>query len=107
MFEDITLTAVWDMLTFNVNYVLYEDEPNDPIVFNPTNLTYNPDSNFLLEIPDDRTSSVFAGWYTNNLFTGDAITSLASGLTGDLTLYAKWENAHSHCNIYLRWRGVS
>lgn len=91
LFEGVTLTAKWDMLTFGITYILYEDEPNDAISFTPVNLTYDPTSNFVLEIPEDRLSATFVGWYTNKEFTGDMVTSLAAGLVGDLTLYAKWE----------------
>ncbi len=33
---------------------------------------------------------VFAGWYGNGSFTGDAITSIPKGSTGDIDLYAKY-----------------
>lgn len=38
-----------------------------------------------------KTGDTFIGWYTNNQFTGNVITS-TSGLSGNLTLYAKWQS---------------
>ena len=36
------------------------------------------------------------GWYTNPSFLGEAVTEIADGTTGDLTLYAMWkENSAS------------
>ena len=32
----------------------------------------------------------FDGWYLNADFTGDRVTSIAAGTTGDVKLYAKW-----------------
>ncbi len=37
-------------------------------------------------------NKTFGGWYDNSSFTGNAITS-TSGLSGDLTLYAKWNSS--------------
>lgn len=37
-----------------------------------------------------RTGYTFAGWYDNADFTGDAITEIPKGSTGNKTLYAKW-----------------
>ena len=33
----------------------------------------------------------FAGWYKVEDFTGEAVTEIAQGSTGNITLYAKWE----------------
>lgn len=33
----------------------------------------------------------FLGWYRNANFSGSAVTSIPSGSTGDVTLYAKWQ----------------
>ena len=33
----------------------------------------------------------FAGWYKAEDFTGEAVTEIAQGSTGNITLYAKWE----------------
>lgn len=33
---------------------------------------------------------IFGGWYTNDEFTGNPITKIEPGMTGNLILYAKW-----------------
>ena len=33
----------------------------------------------------------FEGWYRTEDFTGEAVTEIVQGSTGDITLYAKWE----------------
>lgn len=38
----------------------------------------------------NRIGYTFAGWYTTNDFTGDAVTGIAATETGDKTFYAKW-----------------
>ena len=38
-----------------------------------------------------KTGYTFEGWYENAEFTGNKITQIAQGSTGDKTLYAKWE----------------
>ena len=34
----------------------------------------------------------FAGWYENNSFTGDRVTTISNTTTGNKTYYAKWTN---------------
>ena len=38
-----------------------------------------------------KTGYIFAGWYQNSNFSGKAITAIAVGTHGNITLYAKWE----------------
>jgi len=37
-----------------------------------------------------KTGYTFAGWYADEAFTGDAVTEIAVGSTGDKSYYAKW-----------------
>ncbi len=37
----------------------------------------------------------FDGWYDNPNFTGEKLSKIAAGTEGDLTLYAKWSDAHT------------
>lgn len=47
-----------------------------------------------ISLPTDeditRAGYVFGGWYENEFFTGNAVTQIPSGSTGNKTLYAKW-----------------
>ncbi len=38
-----------------------------------------------------KTGYTFAGWFADAQFTGDAVTEIAAGATGDKVFYAKWE----------------
>ena len=85
-------------------------------------ITYNenggtmPDSyatSYTIESPDitlptpTRTGYTFGGWYTNSNLTGDAVTTIATGSTGDKKFWAKWntetyyvdENGTRHDNV--------
>ena len=44
---------------------------------------------------------VFAGWYLESDFTGEAQTEIPIGTEHDVTLYAKWEVDLSYCSISL------
>lgn len=57
-----------------------QDQPDKYLAATTVNIL-NPSKN----------GDTFIGWYTNNQFTGNVITS-TSGLSGDLTLYAKWQS---------------
>ena len=85
-------------------------------------ITYNenggtmPDSyatSYTIESPNitlptpTRTGFIFAGWYTNSNLTGTAVTTIATGSTGDKEFWAKWntetyyvdENGTRHDNV--------
>jgi len=47
------------------------------------------DSDITLPVPI-RTNYIFGGWYDNEQFTGDAITTITAGSTGDKVFWAKW-----------------
>ena len=49
-----------------------------------------------------RTSYDFLGWYGDNNFTGDAITEIKSGETGDKLFFAAWQLAQYNLNIKVK-----
>ena len=55
---------------------------------NPLKYTYVDE----MELPKPITSVEFLGWYLDRECTGDPITKIFKGSTGDITLYAKWGN---------------
>ena len=71
------------------------------------------DKKYTIESPDitlptpTRTGFIFAGWYTNSNLTGTAVTTIATGSTGDKEFWAKWntetyyvdENGTRHDNV--------
>ncbi|MBP5583809.1 MAG: InlB B-repeat-containing protein, partial [Bacteroidales bacterium] len=79
-----TYYANWVVNTYNVAFFTYEGVMNtdiDSYTFGKTTV-----------LPTEVTKSGydFAGWYTNDSYSGVAIQSIASNETGDKTYYAKW-----------------
>ncbi len=71
-----------------VKYIVEPDTTVNPVV--PT----SPVSYTILDeitLPAATGNAKFLGWYDNAECTGDPITSIAKGSTGNLVLYAKWE----------------
>ena len=42
-------------------------------------------------LPEATGSVKFLGWYLNADYSGEKVTSIPQGSTGDIVLYAKWE----------------
>lgn len=84
-YGNITLYAKWELVTYPINYVLYggENDGANPALYSEV------DETIILQEPT-RSGYVFAGWFDNANFIGEAVTEIASGSTGGLTLYAKW-----------------
>jgi uncharacterized repeat protein (TIGR02543 family) len=60
--------------------------------------TYTAEGNVSL-VSSQKASSSFVGWFDNEELTGDAITVIAPGRSGNLDLYAKWYTV-SHTITY-------
>ena len=80
----ITLYAKWEIVTYTITYNNCDEATNT----NPANYTVETDT---IELADaTKTGYTFDGWYDNANLTGEKITQIAKGSTGDITLYAKW-----------------
>ncbi|MCF7932642.1 MAG: InlB B-repeat-containing protein [Acholeplasmataceae bacterium] len=84
-----TITAEYDLVTYTITYVLYDDLSNDPATFESPVVTYTIESGAALVEPS-RLTFAFEGWYDNAGLTGDPLTAIAVGAHGDLTLHAAW-----------------
>lgn len=82
--ENITLYAYWSLATYTITYVLNGSTNH---VDNPA--TYNIDTATITLGDSSRLGYTFNGWYDNTDFTGDAVTQIAKGSSGNVTLYAK------------------
>ena len=82
----VTLYAKWSIVDYAVSYEMNGGTSSGS---NPT--TYTVADTTMLSNPT-RTGYVFDGWYANSTFSGNAITQIAAGLIGDVTLYAKWRD---------------
>ncbi|MBQ7788032.1 MAG: InlB B-repeat-containing protein [Clostridia bacterium] len=85
--EDMTLTAKWELITYEIKYELGENAVNGN---NPT--TYTIKDKIELEDPA-REGYTFEGWYLDKELTvlADNISANAS----NITLYAKWSEGEA------------
>ena len=77
-----TVYACYDLITYKITYDLNGGS-------GASNTTYNVESSITLPTPT-KTGYTFAGWYDNANLTGNKVTQVAKGSTGDKTFYAKW-----------------
>ncbi|SFI26372.1 Listeria/Bacterioides repeat-containing protein [Pseudobutyrivibrio sp. OR37] len=82
---NLTLVAVWTPISYKITYNLNEGTNDSG---NPANYTIES-SAIILKNPT-KANNDFGGWYTNAEFTGNPVTSIPAGSTGNVTLYAKW-----------------
>ncbi len=82
---DMTLYAKWRMDNYSITYYVMEGNNSSS---NPT--SYNIETETITLADPTWTGYEFQGWYTNADCTGDPVTEIAKGSTGNLTLWAKW-----------------
>jgi len=82
--EDITLYAKFAINEYTISYELADGINGD----NPE--TYTIESATITLADPTKAGYTFMGWYGEANFSGEAITSMASGSFGDVTLYAKF-----------------
>ncbi len=83
--KDVTYKANFRAIVYDITYIL-NDGTNS--ADNPA--TYTVNSGTITFADPTREGYTFDGWYNNADFTGDKVTRIAAGSTGDVTLYAKW-----------------
>ena len=97
LFEDITLYAKWEVITYSIEYKLnggtWADIYRPFTYYTVEGITYLPSGNNLI-----KEGFVFDGWYDNPEYTGTAIDSLV-GRTGDLTVYARWRDENQVATV--------
>ena len=94
--------AEFRAIVYTIDY--YENGGTMPDSYDDTYTIESPD--ITLPTPT-RTGYTFGGWYTNSNLTGDAVTTIATGSTGDKEFWAKWntetyyvdENGTRHDNV--------
>ena len=83
----LVLYAQWELEEYAITYELAGG----------TNNTGNPDSYTMsdetITLADaEKTGYYFEGWYTDTSYSNESkVTTIPSGSTGDITLYAKWK----------------
>ena len=126
--RDMILYARWEEAIYTIDFVLnggyFNDyftetliiEDNTTLIGEYSNnemnisIEYNVNSTLLnliefdyngnlLNIYAEKDGFIFDGWYNNPEFSGEVITSIGSGETGNETLYAKWDTTGDVYNI--------
>ncbi|NCB02485.1 MAG: hypothetical protein EOM67_10015, partial [Spirochaetia bacterium] len=83
--KDRTLYAKWEVVTYAIEYNLYNGTNN---VGNVKTYTIASDDITLLD--PTRTGYTFGGWFSDSNLIVGLKTQIINGSTGDKTLYAKW-----------------
>ena len=81
-----TFYAKWEAINYSITYYLGGGSSNPD---NPA--TYNIETNTFNLLPPSKVGYNFDGWYANSNFSGDPVTQIVKGSTGNKTFYAKWE----------------
>lgn len=88
---DMTLYAKWTKgeTLYKISYVLNGGTfTTDPIA------SYTGGEKISLPAPQ-REGFIFLGWFDNEALTGNAVTEISAGSTGDKTYYAAWREAEA------------
>ena len=83
---NITLYAKWELVSYTITYEL---DGGTNVPENPA--SYNVESETITLKDPAKPGYTFEGWYRTEDFTGNAVTEIIQGTTGNITLYAKWE----------------
>ncbi|MBE6262269.1 MAG: hypothetical protein E7107_15945 [Prevotella sp.] len=94
-------TATWNIITYNITYNGVEGATNP----NPASYTIESEA-ITLDTPT-KDGYTFAGWFDNAEFTGDAVTTIAAGSTGDKTLWAKWIQDLTYGGVTIKDNGTT
>lgn len=94
--HDITLYAQFESRDFNIQYELNGGQ----FTTDRYTTTYKNIDNPALPTAKQlkKEGYQFVGWYDNASFTGEAITTIAKGESGDRTFYAKWIDKNALVN---------
>ena len=94
-------TATWNIITYDITYNGVEGATNP----NPASYTIESEA-ITLDTPT-KDGYTFAGWFDNAEFTGDAVTTIAAGSTGDKTLWAKWIQDLTYGGVTIKDNGTT
>ena len=83
--DDVTLYADWQIVTYNITYVLNGGET---IGENPTEYTIESQD---ITLADPTGKHTFTGWYKDEALK-EKITVITNRSFGDITLYADWKH---------------
>ncbi|MFA6938459.1 MAG: InlB B-repeat-containing protein [Treponema sp.] len=91
-----TIKEGWTLSNVNTIYTItYNLNGGSWAITEPSLKTRNANTGVTLPVYTHlwKNGYKFAGWYNNETFTGDALTTIKAGTKGDITLFAKWSNS--------------
>ena len=83
--EDITVNAVYTLITYKITYKNIDGATNE------IPAEYNVETLPLVLSAAKLRGYTFVGWFEKEDLSGESVSEIASGRTGNLTFYAKWE----------------
>jgi len=95
--DNIVLTARWNAIPYTITYIL---NGGQNAAGNPAGFNFESSAINLLDPTRDQ--FVFDGWFDNPEFTGNKITVIPAGSTGNRQLYAKWTPA-DEATFTIKW----
>ena len=99
---NITLYAKWELVSYTITYEL-----NGGINASENPPSYNVETETITLKDPVKPGYTFGGWYMAEDFTGDAVTEITQGSTGDITLYAKWVKEGDYTITYVLEGGTN
>ena len=90
---ELQLYPTWTPIEYNITYHNIDDATHT----NPATYTVETPT-ITLQAPT-KAGYTFEGWYLQSDFSGDKVTQIAKGTTGDIALYAKWSETKYSVNI--------
>ena len=88
--DKVTLYAIWDIVEYDLTLNYNEGQYNGATI--QSKYTVETDDIILpTAINLQKVHYTFKGWYDNSDFTGNSVTKISKGSTGDKSLYAKWD----------------
>ncbi len=101
-YGDITVTAVWETVTYTLDMVMENDEGGYDGHYdgeeNRTSFTVEDEFTFIEPVCDIR-GYEFMGWYTLKN-DGDKVEGIASGTVGNKIYYARWQRSEYTITYY-------
>lgn len=88
---DIILYNRWNVIYYGITYNL-DGGVND---YNNLNFYTIETADIILKEPT-KEGYIFAGWYSNDAFAGEATEKISTGSLGEIELFAKWDDASSY-----------
>lgn len=92
--NDVTIAATFTLEEYTITYHNIDGATHT----NPANYTVETPT-ITLQAPT-RELYTFEGWYQQADFSGDKVTQITNGTTGNIDLYAKWSETKYSVNIY-------